>query len=100
MTSEKVKIGIIGLGNMGSAHVRHVINLPNTELTAICDIDDAMIKRITDKVEVDAYDNYETMLEQADLDGIIIATPHYSHPDITLAGFAKGIHVLVEKPNA
>jgi len=100
MASDKVKIGIVGLGNMGSVHVRHVMNLENTELAAICDIDEAMNKRITNEIEVDTYDNYETMLESADLDGIIIATPHYSHPDITLAAFAKGIHVLVEKPIA
>lgn len=98
MTSDKVKLGVIGLGNMGSVHVRHILNLENTVLTAICDIDDAMIKRITDKVDVAAYDNHQSMLESADLDGIIIATPHYSHPEITLAGFDKGIHVLVEKP--
>jgi len=100
MTSDKVKIGIVGLGNMGSVHVRHVLNLPNTELTAVCDIDEAMVKRITDQVEVPAYDNHQAMLESADLDGIIIATPHYSHPEITLHGFEKGIHVLVEKPIA
>lgn len=101
MTSAgKVKIGIIGLGNMGSIHVRHVTDLGNTELAAICDIDEAMRKRITDEYEVDAYIDYIDMLDHADLDGIIIATPHYSHPDMTLAAFDRGIHVLVEKPIA
>ena len=38
------------------------------------------------------------MLDEVELDGIIIATPHYSHPEMTLAGFERGINVLVEKP--
>jgi predicted dehydrogenase len=99
-TKNKVKIGIIGVGNMGSNHVRHVTELEHTELVAICDIDDARLKHITDNIEVDTYSDYQQMLDTAELDGIIIATPHYSHPDITLAAFEKGIHVLVEKPIA
>lgn len=99
-SSDKIKIGIIGLGNMGSIHVRHVSDQGNTELAAVCDIDEAMRKRINDEYEVDAYIDYIDMLDNADLDGIIIATPHYSHPDMTLAAFDRGIHVLVEKPIA
>lgn len=99
MTSQnKVKIAVIGIGNMGSAHVQHVIDLENTELTAICDIDEAKLQAVTDTVEVATYIDYQDMLDNVELDGIIIATPHYSHPDITLAAFEKGIHVLVEKP--
>ena len=37
MTGDKVKIGIVGIGNMGAKHVKHVIDLPNTELAAVCD---------------------------------------------------------------
>ena len=37
MTGDKVKIGIVGIGNMGEKHVKHVIDLPNTELAAVCD---------------------------------------------------------------
>lgn len=99
-TQNKIRIGIIGVGNMGSTHVRHVTELENTELVAICDIDDTRLKHITDNIEVDTYSDYQEMLDTAELDSIIIATPHYSHPDITLAAFEKGIHVLVEKPIA
>jgi len=100
MTASTVKIGIIGLGNMGSVHCRHVTNLPNTTLSAVCDSKEHRIKRITDEYDVPAYTDYVTMLDEADLDGIIIATPHYDHPDITIAAFERGIHVLVEKPIA
>jgi predicted dehydrogenase len=101
MTNEKkIKIGIIGIGNMGSVHVDHVIDLNNTELAAVCDIDEEKLQAVTDKIEVPAFASYQDMLNSVELDGIVIATPHYSHPDITLAAFAKGINVLVEKPIA
>ena len=99
MSQPKVKIGIVGIGSMGTDHVDHVIDLPNTELTAICD-------RRFELLEADAYPeiprytDYEQMLAAADLDAVIIATPHYHHPDMCLQAFERGLHVLVEKPIA
>ena len=49
---------------------------------------------------VGKYADYYQMLDAANLDGVIIATPHYDHPDMSIAAFARGIHVLVEKPIA
>jgi predicted dehydrogenase len=92
------KIGIIGLGNMGSIHCQHAVDLPNTTLAAICDTDQSRIDVMLEKFDVPAFTDYKTMLDEVELDGIIIATPHYSHPEMTLAGFERGIHVLVEKP--
>ena len=40
------------------------------------------------------------MLDSVELDGVIIATPHYDHPDMSIAAFQRGINVLVEKPIA
>lgn len=99
MSQPKVKIGIVGIGSMGTDHVDHVIDLPNTVLTAICD-------RRFELLEADAYPeiprytDYEQMLAAADLDAVIIATPHYHHPDMCLQAFERGLHVLVEKPIA
>ena len=46
MNTEKVRFGIIGIGNMGSVHVRHIEELHNTELVAVCDINPAAFDRI------------------------------------------------------
>ena len=46
------------------------------------------------------YADYEQMLDECQMDGVIIATPHYDHPDMSLAAFERGINVLVEKPIA
>ena len=98
--AETVKLGIVGLGNMGSTHARHVQELPMTRLAAICDRREERLDSIPTDASVSRFGDYEQMLDSAELDGIIIATPHYDHPDMSIAAFERGIHVLVEKPIA
>jgi predicted dehydrogenase len=97
---EIVRLAIIGAGNMGRLHARDVHNLPHTELAAICDINQEVSDQVAAHYQVDAYYDHSELLENADLDGIIIATPHYDHPPITVQAFERGLHVLVEKPVA
>ncbi len=99
MTRDKVKIGIVGIGSIGTDHVEHVIALPNTELAAICDRRFALLEADA-YPDIPRYTAYERMLEAADLDAVIIATPHYDHPDMCLQALERGLHVLVEKPIA
>ncbi len=100
MASEKVKLGIVGLGNMGTVHVRHVLDLPNTELVAVCDKNERKLQAAAAGGDVARFRDYRQMLDSAAPDGVIIATPHYDHPDMSIAAFERGIHVLVEKPIA
>ena len=100
MTAGKVRIGIVGLGNMGAVHVGHAQRLPNTELAAVCDRGADKLAEVCAKHEVAGFSDYTQMLESTEMDGVIIATPHYDHPPMTLAAFARGLHVLVEKPIA
>ena len=98
--TKTVRLGIVGLGNMGSTHVRHVTDLPNTQLAAICDRRADRLNRIQTDASVARFNDYAAMLQSVELDGVIIATPHYDHPDMSIAAFERGIHVLVEKPIA
>ena len=100
MASDKVKLGIVGLGNMGMTHVRHVLELPNTDLAAVCDTKEHKLQAASADTGVPRFRDYRQMLDSVALDGIIIATPHYDHPDMSIAAFERGIHVLVEKPIA
>lgn len=96
----KVKLAVIGTGTMGREHVKHVLTLPQTELVAVCDVNQALVEKIAGDYHIPAYTDFQTMLDEVDLDGIIIATPHYDHLPVARAAFKKGIHVLVEKPIA
>lgn len=98
--SDIVKLGVIGVGGMGSLHVRDIAGMPNVQLAAVCDIQPERASRIGEQYSVKAYTDYQEMLEKAELDGVVIATPHYDHTPISIAALEKGIHVLVEKPIA
>ena len=100
MASDKVKLGIVGLGNMGKVHVRHVMDLPNTDLVAVCETNGDKLQAANVAASVPSFNDYQQMLDSVAIDGVIIATPHYEHPDMSIAAFERGIHVLVEKPIA
>jgi predicted dehydrogenase len=96
----KVRIGVIGVGTMGSLHVRDLSQIQNAELTAVCDIDPQRADLLASLYEVPAFYNYQDMLAQVSLDAVIIATPHYFHTPISIDCLGRGIHVLCEKPLA
>lgn len=99
---DKVRYGVIGIGNMGSGHVRRFFGgeVPHAELTAVCDVKQERLdwaKSICgDKV---AYftDSHE-LITSGLVDAVLIATPHYGHPIIGIDAFENGLHVLSEKP--
>ena len=98
--SKKIRLAVIGVGTMGSSHVRDIYSLPDTELVAVCDILKERADQYAAQFNATAYYNYIDLLNQAVLDGVVIATPHYDHTPISIDCLHKGIHVLTEKPLA
>lgn len=98
---EKVRFGIVGIGNMGSSHAKNLFDgkIENAQLTAVCDIDEAKRQWAEENlVGVKVFSDYSEFLSFDDIDAIIIATPHYLHPVIAIDAFRKGLNVLTEKP--
>ncbi len=97
----KVRIGIIGLGNMGSNHAKTITagDVPDMELTAMCDISETRRDFLKKKYpDVPVFEKAEDLYQSGLVDAVIIATPHYDHPPLAIAAFAAGLHVLSEKP--
>ncbi|MBQ2676268.1 MAG: Gfo/Idh/MocA family oxidoreductase, partial [Clostridia bacterium] len=98
----KVRLGVIGVGNMGSAHARNIVNgaCPDFELTAIADINAERLEwfkgDITDKVTM--FDDAIKMLDSGLIDACIVAVPHYDHAKYAIECLKRDIHVMVEKP--
>ena len=90
-----VRIGIIGVGVMGSSLVNSVIKLKNCGLTALCDIDPKVLERYRES-GVALFSDSEELLASGKVDGVIISTPHYFHVPIALRAMEHGFHVLVE----
>ncbi len=99
---DKVKFGVIGIGNMGSAHVVNISNLKNCALTAVCDIDPEAFNRIDEGIRsgLQLFTDPEKFLKEADIDAVVISVPHYSHPDLAILAMRQGRHIIVEKPIA
>lgn len=98
----KVRIGIIGYGTMGTKHSKYLMEncVHNAELTAVADIDPVRLneaKKICGH-EIYTYDKAEDLINSGKVDAIIISTPHYYHPEYAIKGFDAGLNVLVEKP--
>ncbi len=92
-----VKMGIIGLGNMGSAHVESISQLSNCKLTAVCDTNPKKLERYKDR-SFALFSTDDDFFANADIDGVIIAVPHYDHIPLTLRALEHGWNVITEKP--
>ena len=98
----KVRLGVIGIGSMGSSHSRWLADgqVEGSCLSAVCDIDEARRAWARENLpsEVRVYDNYLELLDSGEVDGVIIAVPHYLHPEMAAAALERELHVMVEKP--
>ena len=99
---ENVRIGIIGIGNMGTSHAIQLAKsaVPGGTLTAVCDTNPEKLKWAKENLgeQVQLFDHTDAMFEAGIIDGVVIATPHYDHPVLAVKAFAAGLHVLTEKP--
>lgn len=99
---DKLRIGIIGVGNMGSVHARQLANgeVPGAELAAVCDIRPERLKWAGEALGsgIRLFESTEAFFDSGVAEAVIIATPHYDHPVLAMKAFDKNMHVLIEKP--
>ena len=95
----QVRLGIVGLGNMGGAHAAQILakKINRCVLGAVCDTDPARLVKYPDLPQ---FTTPKKLCKSGKVDAILIATPHYAHPPVGLAAFQAGLHVLSEKPLA
>ena len=99
--SEKVRVGIIGIGNMGMSHINNFEKgmMPEVDITCVADIDEKKFARAQEKIPGVVCFNTATELINSGLcDAVLIATPHYDHPPIGIEALRAGLHVMSEKP--
>lgn len=92
-----MRLGIIGLGLMGTAHARSVMNgqVPGCELAAICSRSKSVSAGFP---EIPFYSDPDEFLHSGKIDAVLICTPHHEHTSLGIAALKAGLHVLVEKP--
>lgn len=99
---KKIKLGIIGIGNMGSAHARCVFGgeCPDFELVAVADIKPQRLEWAKSELSPDihCFETAEEMLDSGFINACMVCVPHYDHPKYAIECMRRGIHVMVEKP--
>ena len=96
----RVKVGVIGVGNMGSAHCKWLKDHPQLLLTAIADEAAARRARWETDSGVQIFDSGQALIRSGACAAVIIATPHFSHVALASMALKAGLHVMVEKPIA
>jgi len=98
---KQVRMGVIGAGIWGTAHLRAYAQHASAELVAVCDLDEARAREAAERFgAAGAFASAEQMLAEADLDAVSVATPDAAHADLAIACAKAGKHVLCEKPLA
>ena len=92
-----LRLGIAGIGNMGSVHLREILanKISRLEVTAICDTDSGKLAKFP---QIKGFSESAAMIRSGLIDAILICTPHYDHTTIGIDALGFGLHVLVEKP--
>ena len=98
-----IRLGIIGVGNMGSGHAANVRDgkCPDFVITAIADCNPARLSWAKEQKygeEVAYFEDAIQMLDSGVIDACLIAIPHYGHTTYAIECMKRGIHVMVEKP--
>jgi len=98
---DKVRIGILGAGNMGKNHSKTLFEnqVEGAVYTAICDINPERFAFIRENYPgVKTFNTAAEMYKSGEIDAVIIATPHYDHPAQAIEALDHNIHVMCEKP--
>lgn len=101
---EKVRYGIVGLGNQGTNYAIKIFDggkAKDAVVTAMCDINPAKIQAMKDKTankEVKYFTDYREMLDSGLCDAVLVEVPHYQHPEIVMECLKRGINVICDKP--
>ena len=98
--TEAVRLAVVGVGRMGAFHVHTLAGLDAVEIVAIADAIPGLARSVARDIGAAPYPSPVALLERADVDAWLIATPTITHPEVVAMALDAGFHVLCEKPLA
>jgi predicted dehydrogenase len=96
----KIKVGVIGAGILGSLHARVFHEMDDVELVAVADNDASRGTKIGQLYNCDVFTDYNAILDNPEIDAVSVAVPDHVHRKPVIDSLNKGKHVLMEKPLA
>ena len=97
----KIRLGIIGIGNIGTGHVGNILDglSPEVEITAAADRRESRREWVRDKLPgIAVFSEGSDLIASGPCDAVMICVPHYQHPPLAIDAMRHGLHTLVEKP--
>jgi len=99
--NNRFRLAVVGAGRCGMVHAENASRrLPSIELACIVETDRDAARRASTELQVPVYPGLEPVLSEADIDGVVITTPTFTHASIAVAAANAGKHVFCEKPMA
>ena len=96
----KLKTALVGIGKVTDLHAEALVNLPESEFTAVCGRSKEKTEAYASRYGIKAYTDVSEMVSMEQIDVVIVCTPHPNHKDSTIAALDAGANVLIEKPLA
>ena len=96
-----LKIGIIGLGGIAKKHISEILKVKDAKICAICDIDEAKLQSVGDRLEVPQkyrFTDYRALIACSEVEAVEICTPNYLHIPMAMEVVKAGKALEVEKP--
>ncbi|MGQ9514480.1 MAG: Gfo/Idh/MocA family protein [Thermoproteota archaeon] len=98
---KKIRLGIVGVGQIGKYHLENYSKIPSVELVAACDIDELELRNVAERFKIPhTYTNFRELLERDDIDAVDVCLHNNLHAPVTIAALQSGKHVYCEKPMA
>ena len=92
----KIKVGVVGTGFIGPAHIEALRRLPNVEVAALCEVTIELAEAKAKQLGIDRWYIFEDLLKQDDIQSVHICTPNFLHYAQSKAALLAGKHVICE----
>lgn len=93
-----VRIGFIGTGGIAQHHLRLLEAIPEAQVVALCDVDEARVRALAEPRGAAVFTDGAALIAQAEVDAVFFCVPPYAHGDLEIQAARKGLHLFVEKP--
>ena len=96
-----IRVGLIGVGQIGKSHVDKYANMPGVEMVAVADLNQAEAQRVAEKYHIaNVYSDFRQMLARDDIEAVDVCLHNNLHAPVTIAALEAGKDVYCEKPMA
>ncbi|MCR2821237.1 Gfo/Idh/MocA family protein [Lederbergia panacisoli] len=97
----KIRIGVIGVGQIGKSHLNNYANIPDAEIVAVCDVNEQEARRVAEQYNIPSvYTDFRELLSREDIEAVDVCLHNNFHAPMTIAALEAGKHVYCEKPIA